>query len=99
MHSMDDLQEVQLRSWAEALCGAAESDRRAMGKAILMLLEQIDSLRAALEQPPNPQAPPTDDLPGHGPSPDPQADLGSVQDAAAISLRDRLRAAAHRHHK
>lgn len=86
---VDRTQEVQLRTWAEALCDAAESDRRAMGKAILMLLDQIESLRAELElqvlpdgQPPAPAQPPEHDA--------------ASEDTAPISLRDRFRAATHR---
>ena len=49
---MDDLQEREVRSWAESLCQSAAADQRATGKAMLMLLEQIDSLRAELEDQP-----------------------------------------------
>ena len=42
-------QERELRQWAIALSGAVEPERRAMGRAILMLLEQVDSLQAELQ--------------------------------------------------
>jgi hypothetical protein len=85
---VDRTQEVQLRTWAEALCDAAESDRRAMGKAILMLLDQIESLRAELEhQIPDVQPP--------EPAQQPEHDAAN-EDTAPISLRDRFRAATHR---
>ena len=74
--------------WAEALCDAAESDRRAMGKAILMLLDQIESLRAELEH----QIP---DVPPPAPAQPPEHDAAN-EDTAPISLRDRFRAATHR---
>jgi hypothetical protein len=60
--AMDPRQEQELRTWANALAGAQEADRKAMGRAILMLLGQIESLRAELdraaaEPPPAPPAP------------------------------------------
>jgi hypothetical protein len=89
-------QERELRQWAIALSGAAEPERRAMGRAILMLLERVDLLQAELlarssAPEPNPIVPAVDGAAirevhaGATPLDDP--DLG---------LRDRLRAATHR---
>jgi hypothetical protein len=47
---MDPRQEQELRAWAKALTRTREADRKAMGRAILMLLGQIDSLRAELDR-------------------------------------------------
>lgn len=59
--AMDRRQEQELRAWANALAGAQEADRKAMGRAILMLLGQIESLRAELDraaaEPPPPPVP------------------------------------------
>jgi hypothetical protein len=56
--AMDPRQEQELRTWATALTGAQEADRKAMGRAILMLLGQIESLRGELDraaaEPPGP---------------------------------------------
>jgi hypothetical protein len=69
IHMMDPRQEQELRTWATALAGAQEADRKAMGRAILMLLGQIDSLRAELdraaaEPPPPPPAAPAEEPAG-----------------------------------
>jgi hypothetical protein len=45
---MDDRQQQELRRWAEQLAAAADAERRAMGRAILMLLAQIETLQAEL---------------------------------------------------
>jgi hypothetical protein len=95
---MDDLQELQLRSWAEALREAGGPERRAMGNAILMLLEEIDSLRAELQRRPLAAEEPSfaaHEVGGeatHGT--DAQAETTSLDDTATIGLRDRLRSAA-----
>jgi hypothetical protein len=47
---MDPEQEQELRTWATALTRAGQADRKAMGRAILMLLGQIESLRAELDR-------------------------------------------------
>ena len=49
---MDPGQERELRTWAVALNETDEPDRKAMGRAILILLGQIESLRAELERSP-----------------------------------------------
>ncbi len=90
---MDDVQERELRQWGEALGESSDSERRAMGKAIVMLLDQIESLKTslALAQPqrfelPEVPVPPSQDAP---------YDVAD-EDTATINLRDRLRAATHR---
>jgi hypothetical protein len=88
-------QERELREWAVALGGAAEADRRAMGRAILMLLERIEALRAELERAspePEPAEPAMTDQPtGELPAADPP-----VKDTTVAGLRERLGAAVHR---
>ena len=97
---MEADQERELREWAVALGGAAEADRRAMGRAILMLLERIDALRAELERAaPEPEPEPvepvepalTDQPTGELPAGDPP-----VKDTTVAGLRERLGAAVHR---
>jgi hypothetical protein len=39
---VDKSQEQELRAWALSLSGSGEPDRRAMAKAIVMLLGQIE---------------------------------------------------------
>jgi hypothetical protein len=92
-------QERELRTWAVALAHAREADRRAMGRAILMLLERIDALRAELaRRPPEPAVAP--EAPAAVPDaeaaaiPEPDAD----EDTIVVGLRERLRAVTHRHH-
>jgi hypothetical protein len=92
-------QERELRKWAVALADAREADRRAMGRAILMLLERIDGLRAELERrPPEPAIVP------EAPAPVPEAEPASIheadpdEDTMVVGLRERLRAVTHRNH-
>ena len=90
-------QERELRRWAVALAGAREADRRATGKAILMLLERIESLRAELERRPLEVA-----VPAAEPEPVAQAEPEAVaetdpdEDTMVVGLRERLRAVTHR---
>ena len=92
-------QERELRRWAVGLTGAGEADRRAMGKAILMLLERIESLRAELERRPLEVA-----VPEAEPEPVAQAEPEAVtetdpdEDTMVVGLRERLRAVTHRSH-
>ncbi len=86
---MDDDQERELRQWGEALAESSDSERRAMGKAIVMLLDQIESLKTSLaEAQPEPFALPEVPLPVSQDAVD--------EDTATINLRDRLRAATNR---
>src|SRR5436305_12373945 len=60
MPGMDHTQEHELRQWAEALRASADSERRAMGRALSMLLDRIGELehqlgrRDAVELEPHP---------------------------------------------
>jgi hypothetical protein len=92
-------QERELRKWAVGLADAREADRRAMGRAILMLLERIDGLRAELERrPAEPVIVPA------APAPVPEAEATSIpeadpdEDTMVVGLRERLRAVTHRNH-
>ena len=86
---MDDVQERELRQWGEALAESSDSERRAMGKAIVMLLDQIESLKTSLaEAQPQPFALPEVTVPVSQDAVD--------EDTATINLRDRLRAATNR---
>ena len=72
-------QERELRRWAVALADAGAADRRAMGRAILMLLDRIDSLRAELERrPPRPTPSPRSQSPVPSPSQSPDAEAGPM---------------------
>lgn len=61
MPEMDSRQEQELRTWAKALAGAPQADRKAMGRAILMLLGQIESLRAELDRAAEPPPAPAEE--------------------------------------
>jgi hypothetical protein len=87
----------QLRDWADRLCAADDSERRAMGRAIAMLLDRVDELErelshAAVEPEPEPmfEAEPELDL---APLPEPYDPLSVGEDTQQLSLRDRLRMA------
>jgi hypothetical protein len=92
-------QERELRRWAAALADAREADRRAMGRAILMLLERIDGLRAELER-----RPPEPVIAREAPAPVPEAEAAALpevdpdDDTMVVGLRERLRAVTHRNH-
>jgi hypothetical protein len=96
-------QERELRRWAVGLSDARDADRRAMGRAILMLLERIDGLRAELERrAPDPVIAP------EIPAPVPEAEAAALpeesalpgadpdEDTMVVGLRERLRAVTHR---
>jgi len=89
-------QERELRQWAIALSGAAEPERRAMGRAILMLLDRVDSLQAELRE--RSSAPePTPVVPAVDGAATREANAGATPvDDPVLGLRDRLRAATHR---
>ena len=92
-------QERELRRWAVGLAGAREADRRATGKAILMLLERIDSLRAELERRPAEVAvPEAEPEPVDEAEPEPVAEADPDEDTMVVGLRQRLRAVTHRGH-
>ena len=89
-------QEHELRMWAARLAETAEAERRSLGRAILMLLDQIDSLRADLERCR------IEALPDDGVFPivakqvtrEPSPDDMPMMDPTNIGLRDRLLGAA-----
>ena len=92
-------QERELRRWAAGLVGAREADRRATGKAILMLLERIDSLRAELERRPVEVAVPEAEAePAAGAEPERASEADPDEDTMVVGLRERLRAVTHRSH-
>ena len=94
---MEADQERELREWAVALGGAAEADRRAMGRAILMLLERIDALRAELERAsPEPEPEPVEPAAADQPTGELPAGDPPVKDTTVAGLRERLGAAVHR---
>lgn len=89
----------QLRDWADRLCAADDSERRAMGRAISMLLDRVDELERELERvgaepEPELESPyelePEFDL---APLPEPSEPLSAGEDTQQLSLRDRLRMA------
>jgi hypothetical protein len=96
---VDREQERELRQWAGALSDLADREQRAMGRAILMLLEQIRLLRAELNQ--RSSTPGPDAI---GPAPavndeatsEVEADATPLEGTTVVGLRDRLRAVAHR---
>lgn len=99
---MEAEHERELRQWADALAGAAEAERRAMGRAILMLLDRIEGLRAELErtsrepepQPAEPEVTEpaaTEQETGELPAADQPG-----KDTTVAGLRERLGAAVHR---
>lgn len=97
---MDNVEEHELRTWAEALCASADAERRAMGRAILLLLGQIDALKSELEQAQR-VSPEVADFeleapaePVHQP---PQPPVDATDDTLTISLRERLRAVTRGH--
>ena len=95
--SVEREQERELRQWAISLSEAADPERRAMGRAILMLLEEVDSLHAELQR--RPAAPePHQMLPAVDGSAtiEVDADATPVEDTRVLGFRDRLRAATHR---
>jgi hypothetical protein len=99
---MEAEHERELRQWADALAGAAEAERRAMGKAILMLLDRIENLRAELERtahepPPQPAEPAATEaeVSEQATGELPAADRPG-KDTTVAGLRERIGAAVHR---
>lgn len=91
-------QELELRRWAVVLSGDSVPERRAMGRAIQMLLGQIDSLRVELEREraasePVAAEPAAEDGPEES-----QEQAPPAEDTTVVGLRDRLRAATQRGH-
>jgi hypothetical protein len=92
-------QERELRRWAAALADAREADRRAMGRAILMLLERVDGLRAELERrPAEPVVAPEAPVPEAEAAAAGAPEVDPDEDTMVVGLRERLRAVTHRNH-
>ena len=97
---METEHERELRQWADALAGAGEAERRAMGKAILMLLDRIETLRTELDRT-SQEAQPAEPAAGEPAATEqatgelPAADV-PVKDTSVAGLRERLGAAMHR---
>ena len=96
---MNDAQLTQLRSWAEALEGDAEPERKASGRALLLLIGEVETLRARLaaviaaeREEDGMMAEPDG---GYDDEPEPEP---AIEDTAPIRLRDRIKAAAHLNH-
>ena len=97
MQDVEREQERELRQWAIALSGAAEPERRAMGRAILMLLDRVDSLQAELGERSSAPEPPNPIVPAVDSAATGEVDMGATPvDEPVVGLRDRLRAATHR---
>jgi len=86
----------ELRLWAQQLVTVDDPERRAMGRAISMLLDRIDELERQLHfarQAPEPLSEPAfDDEPPMALDPIDPADVG--EDTQQLRLRDRIRIAA-----
>jgi hypothetical protein len=101
---MNTGEQRELRQWADQLCEVDDPERRAMGRAIAMLLDRIDELEAALSAVPQPALngePERNGEPSWDQQPDvvaPRASLAEPisigEDTQQLSLRDRLRHAA-----
>ena len=101
---MNTGEQRELRQWADQLCEVDDPERRAMGRAIAMLLDRIDELeqelsaipQAALNGDPEPNGEPSwEEQPDVVGPPRSLAEPISVgEDTQQLSLRDRLRHAA-----
>ena len=101
---MNTGEQRELRQWADQLCEVDDPERRAMGRAIAMLLDRIDELEAELSAVPQPALngePDRNGEPSWDEQPDvvaPPASLAEPisigEDTQQLSLRDRLRHAA-----
>jgi len=101
---MNTGEQRELRQWADQLCEVDDPERRAMGRAIAMLLDRIDELEAELSVVPQTALngePERNGEPSWDEQPDvvaPRASLAEPisigEDTQQLSLRDRLRHAA-----
>jgi hypothetical protein len=101
---MNTGEQRELRQWADQLCEVDDPERRAMGRAIAMLLDRIDELEAEQSAVPRPALngePERNGEPSWDQQPDvvaPRASLAEPisigEDTQQLSLRDRLRHAA-----
>ena len=101
---MNTGEQRELRQWADQLCEVDDPERRAMGRAISMLLDRIEELEKELSAAPV-AALNGDSEPDPEPSWDQQPDvvgpprslaepISVGEDTQQLSLRDRLRHAA-----
>jgi len=101
---MNTGEQRELRQWADQLCESDDPERRAMGRAISMLLDRIEELEKELSAAPV-AALNGDSEPDPEPSWDQQPDvvgpprslaepISVGEDTQQLSLRDRLRHAA-----
>jgi len=101
---MNTGEQRELRQWADQLCEVDDPERRAMGRAIAMLLDRIEELEKELSAAPV-AALNGDSEPDPEPSWDQQPDvvgpprslaepISVGEDTQQLSLRDRLRHAA-----
>jgi hypothetical protein len=94
---VDEQQEQQIREWAAALGERDDPERRAVGRAMLMMLDEIAMLRDRLaraieaEQTRTGEPPPA---PREAPAPERGE---GEQETAPLRLRDRIRHVAERH--
>jgi hypothetical protein len=98
MRLMDSSQEQELRHWAEALSASGDGERRATGRAIVMLLDRIAELERELAaRDAGAEVGPSDEEEWEA-GEEEQLDepLSSLEDTRPLSLRDRLRSAAER---
>ena len=94
---MDEIQQRELREWAGALSTDGNAERRAVGRAIEMLLDRVDELQLELARRP-PAPPPVFDHDDDRDPRVPERDVG--EDTAPLRLSDRIRAASGRlHHR
>jgi hypothetical protein len=97
-------EQQQLRDWAGRLCTVEDPERRAMGRAISMLLDRIDELERELRDAGSAEPRPAPEWIELPPDPESEPDPDAILDAAAadepapddtaqLTLRDRLRQA------
>jgi hypothetical protein len=89
---MDAGERRELRQWSDRLCQLQDPERRAMGRAIAMLLNRIDELEDELAL----SRPPVEEpvlVPAPPPLLDPVDPASAGEDTQQLTLRDRLRLA------
>ena len=96
---MDNAQLTQLRAWAEALAGDGDPERKASGRALLLLIGEVETLRARLAVVIEAERVEDDGLAEpDGAYDEDDAPEPAIEDTAPIRLRDRIKAAAHLTH-
>ena len=101
---MNTGEQRELRQWADQLCEVDDPERRAMGRAIAMLLDRIEELEKELSAAPvaalNGDSEPNGEPSWHeqpdvvGPPRSLAEPISVGEDTQQLSLRDRLRHAA-----